>query len=432
MTYSLMTYSAVSGIIMAMLYAVYHLTMKRTTLFSFNRHTLLAILLFSTAAPLTTISHEVSHAISNAGIALPDLEISLTGVNTPQTADSMSLIDILSVIYIAGLAIAAARMICNIIFITYISLSSRKAEICGTKVRLHSHNRLSPFCWGNMIFMPATMLGDDKRELSMMLAHETSHHRHLHWIDLLAANIMAAISWYNPCSWMIIRELVNLHEYEADRDTLDVCDDPVEYQLLLIKKTAGSRFHAFADSLNHSSLKKRITMMMKSQSKSSARLRALALLPAMAAALCLTNVSCVNESGETNAEPAEVAKPVAGETVVQETAAENANYAVPAKLPEFEGGMAEFYRLLGENIHYPEDAAEKGIEGRVILELIIGKDGEIEKTTVIKGIDKSLDKEAVATVRRLKANGAKFTPGYDENGNPIVTTFTLPVSFKLQ
>lgn len=422
---ALLTYSAACGTIMALLYGVYYLTLRRTTLFAFNRRILLTILLFSGLVPLMTQFGGVTHAISRAGIPLPEFEVTLTA-NYQSQPGSTSLTDILATVYAAGLALTAIWAATNIVFIVYLSLTSRRATIMGTDVLIHNHNRLSPFSWGGRIFIPKNMLGDCEKELRLMLAHEAAHRNRRHWLDLLAANIMAVINWYNPCSWMMLRELINLHEYEADRDTVGSCNEPIEYQLLLIKKTAGSRFHAFADSLNHSSLKNRITMMMKNQTKSPARLRALAMLPIMAAALCVTNVSCVRDAADKSAGtevPAESACAVEEAVGIVE---------IPADLPEFEGGMEKLYRLLAENIHYPEDAMENGIDGKVVVRITVGTDGEIMDPEVIKSVYPSLDKEAVRAILKIKENGGRFKPATDEAGNPVETTYVLPVSFKLQ
>lgn len=425
MTDSLFTYSLSCGIILAVLYGLYFLTTKHTTLFGFNRRMLLTIMAFSMAAPLLTLNGGVNSAVKLTGLTLPEFEVTLTVANLPDTGTS-SPIDILATIYLWGLVATALWTIANLAFISYICLTSHTAKIGNSVVRIHTRSGLSPFSWGGMIFIPKEMLDDNDRDIAITLAHESSHCRRRHWLDLLAANAVVIINWYNPCAWLMLRELIGVHEFEADRDTLSMCDDPAEYQLLLIKKTAGSRFHAFADSLNHSSLKKRITMMMKNQTKSRARLRALAMLPVMAAALCVSNVSCASSADDKNAET--------------EVSAETANTAeevigtveIPEDLPEFEGGMEKLYVLIAENIRYPEDAIKDGIEGKVVVRITVGIDGEIKDPEAIKSVCPSLDKEAVRTILKIKENGGRFTPATDEAGNPVETTYALPISFKLK
>lgn len=114
---TLMTYSAVSGIILALLYAAYHLAMRHTTLFAFNRHMILAIIIFSAAVPLTPVSRGVSDVIDMAGIELPELEITLVAGKAAQPAGAGSLADILSVIYITGSAATALWALFNLTMI---------------------------------------------------------------------------------------------------------------------------------------------------------------------------------------------------------------------------------------------------------------------------------------------------------------------------
>lgn len=424
-----MTYSAVSGIILALLYAAYHLAMRHTTLFAFNRHMILAIIIFSAAVPLTPVSRGVSDVIDMAGIELPELEINLVAGKAAQPAGAGSLADILSVIYITGSAATALWALFNLIFICYIRLTASRTKIGYTDVYVHNHNRMSPFCWGNMIFVPSDMLDDDEREIEIMIAHESSHRRHMHWIDLLAANAMAVINWYNPCAWATLRELISIHEYEADCETLAICDDPAEYQLLLIKKTAGSRFHAFADSLNHSSLKKRITMMMKNPTKSRARWRALAMVPAVAMALTVINVPAV-ASTLRSLEPAVTAPaadkvaatPDKGTQKSPETQTPEAG--LPDKLPEYIGGDRKMYEDL-HDIMTAFDAPEGTPDGRTVVRIVVSPEGEVTEPSIVKSGGEALDRFVLENITRL----GRFNPGMTD-GKPVPVSFTIPVQYK--
>ncbi|MCC8155356.1 MAG: hypothetical protein LIP01_14950 [Tannerellaceae bacterium] len=91
---------------------------------------------------------------------------------------------------------------------------------------------------------------------------------------------MELLHWFNPAIWLIKQELQNIHEYEADEYVLSKGIDKKRYQLLLIEKAVGSQcFASMANSFNHSKLKSRITMMLKSKSNPWARLKYLYILP---------------------------------------------------------------------------------------------------------------------------------------------------------
>lgn len=125
------------------------------------------------------------------------------------------------------------------------------------------------------------------------MTHELRHVTGHHWADLLIAQIVCIINWFNPAAWLMRDELMLVHEYEADLSVIEGGFDPQQYQMLLIKKAVGARFPSLANSLNHSKLKKRITMMYNQKSSASRRLRGLALVPALAAAIAVTNIDAV-------------------------------------------------------------------------------------------------------------------------------------------
>ena len=92
------------------------------------------------------------------------------------------------------------------------------------------------------------------------------HHRHS-W-DLLLTEACAWLQWFNPAIWLLKQELQNILEYEADEEVLRQGINAKEYQMLLIKKPLAQALPLIANSFNHSSLKKRITMMIRKKIQS--------------------------------------------------------------------------------------------------------------------------------------------------------------------
>lgn len=103
------------------------------------------------------------------------------------------------------------------------------------------------------------------------------------------------------------------------------------------------------------------------------------------------------------------------------------NIAMVEQKPEFPGGEAAMYKYLGDNIVYPSAASEEGIQGRVVVEFVVGKDGSITNVKVARPRHPALDKEAVRVIKSMP----KWIPGRN-NGQPVKVTYTLPVTFKLQ
>lgn len=106
---------------------------------------------------------------------------------------------------------------------------------------------------------------------------------------------------------------------------------------------------------------------------------------------------------------------------------ENKVFDVVEENPSFPGGQAALMQWLNANIKYPVIAAENGIEGRVIVQFVVSKTGSISDVRVVRGVDPSLDKEAV----RVVSNMPNWTPAR-QNGTTVNVRFTLPVTFRLQ
>ena len=102
-------------------------------------------------------------------------------------------------------------------------------------------------------------------------------------------------------------------------------------------------------------------------------------------------------------------------------------FLVVEEQPEFPGGMAKLMKYFSDNVRYPVVAAENGIQGRVICQFTVWRDGSIRDIVVVRGVDKSLDKEAV----RLIENMPKWKTG-KQRGKEVSCKFTVPVSFRLQ
>lgn len=96
------------------------------------------------------------------------------------------------------------------------------------------------------------------------------------------------------------------------------------------------------------------------------------------------------------------------------------------QMPQFHGGDAALMKYIASHINYPPMAAQNNVEGKVILQFVVKKDGSIGDVKVVRSVDKDLDKEAVRVIKSLP----KFIPGR-QNGEPVSVWYTVPVAFKL-
>ena len=97
------------------------------------------------------------------------------------------------------------------------------------------------------------------------------------------------------------------------------------------------------------------------------------------------------------------------------------------QMPQFPGGQVALMKYLSENIHYPVVAQENGVQGRVVVAFVVERDGSISDVHVARGVDPSLDKEAVRVVKSMP----KWQPG-KQNGSAVRVKFNVPVAFRLQ
>ncbi len=102
-------------------------------------------------------------------------------------------------------------------------------------------------------------------------------------------------------------------------------------------------------------------------------------------------------------------------------------FEVVEHAPEFPGGYTAMMKFLNDNIQYPVIAAENGIQGRVVCQFVVERDGSITDVVVARGEDVNLDKEAVRVIKSMP----RWTPG-KQRGKPVRVRFTLPVLFRLE
>mgnify|MGYP003300188650 FL=1 len=97
------------------------------------------------------------------------------------------------------------------------------------------------------------------------------------------------------------------------------------------------------------------------------------------------------------------------------------------QMPQFLGGEVALMKFIADNLHYPDSAKAKKIQGRVVVKFVVTKTGEIGEVKIVRSKDLDLDKEAVRIVKSLP----NFIPG-KLNGEVVDMWYTLPITFKLQ
>ena len=96
-------------------------------------------------------------------------------------------------------------------------------------------------------------------------------------------------------------------------------------------------------------------------------------------------------------------------------------------MPSFKGGLSEFYKFVGSNLKYPAQARRIGIEGKVFVQFVVGKDGSLSDIKVVKGIGAGCDEEVLRIIEKCP----DWNPGF-QGVRPVRVRMILPVTFKLQ
>ena len=466
-----------SSVCLAAFYLFYRLLLSRETFHRFNRVALLSILLLSCLLPLVEVTVEKQTEVHQTMMTLEQWLMLADMMNTAEAMDlqaeevTVTWIQVALLVYLAGILFFALRNGYSLLKLGGLLKSGRKENLSkytgdGEKVTLivHEHD-IAPFSWMKYIVISKKDLDENGREI---LIHELAHIQNRHSWDLLVADICIFFQWFNPASWLLKQELQNIHEYEADETVIEKGVDAKQYQLLLIKKAVGTRLYSMANSFNHSTLKKRITMMLKEKSNPWARLKYLYVLPL--AAITVTafarpeisekaaEISAVKVNDLTAIVETKVAEniPSAESTVVNPTVIpapltvkdtvktkqkEAVIVTISSKedalsdmeeMPEFPGGTEALKEYLDKNMKYPAEAKEKGIQGRVIVQFVVDEKGKVTSPKIVRSVDPSLDAEAL----RLIENMPQWTPGKktDEKGKSkaVATQYTLPIAFRME
>ena len=449
-------YSLKVALCLVAFYLVYKLLLSRETFFGFNRAVLLGMAAVSLLLPLVHFTVEDAPAAAGGFVVVEDIVMQAVAEDAP--AFTVTVAQVCFLIYVAGVAFFLCREVWSLFSLRRMIRGGRHVSTDGGVNVVVVSGDVSPFSWMGNIVISEKDYADSPEYI---LVHERAHVAARHSVDILLCDLLIVFQWFNPAAWLLKAELQCVHEYEADSRVLASGVNASDYQLLLIRKAVGDKLFSMANNLNQSSLKKRITMMLKKKSNPWIRARMLVAVPVAAVAVVafatpkaesLSNVieseSDALVSRVVPAVKAQAAEPLPVVTAAPATAAEPVQavadaqpkadapeavvpdgddkvYDIVEQQPEFPGGPSAMAKWLGDNIKYPAEAAKKGIEGRVIVQFVVGSDGTVGNVNIMRGVDPLLDKEAVRVINAMP----KWTPG-KQDGKPVAVKYTIPVTFR--
>lgn len=439
---ALTAYAIEVAIVLAIMYIVYKFMLANTTFYRFNRGVLKSCYLMALIVPIikyALIFFNVDSGNSNIEIdATPKM---FFWEYQAETYTPFNIFEIIPIIYLVGVITMTAFTLYSYFKLLRLIHCGEKRKI-GRATMVIANTKVSPFSWSKYL-----IVSEADADNELIIRHELTHIKHRHSSDLFFSQLIIIFNWFNPTAYLMRRELSAVHEYEVDREILASGVEATDYQMLLIRKAVGPGFQSIANSLNHSQLKKRLTMMMKSKSKRVRYLCAAALLPATIVAVALTDIPAVASTIDNVSEVTydKVSKKYEhGQTLErgenwqsttesQAPVAEEEEPVVKAAqvMPQYPGGQSSIMKSIMAEIKYRDVSIKKeGATGISIVRFTVNTDGTMSDFEIIKTSGYGdLDAEAIRAIKEGLTE--KWTPGV-ENGVPVNVSFTLPVKFQVK
>lgn len=411
-------------------YALYKLVCTRDTFFRSRRFILIVSLVLPFILPLIDVREwlesrdrmiMLTHFDYSA--VLPEIVVGSEVVETGNRVFVLS--EWIGYLYLAGVVALLVRLAVQAFSLYRLIVRMPEKEINGVCVKC-LNDPSGPFSFFGWIFMNPAAVKED--EISEILTHEMAHVKQHHSVDVLLAEMVSICCWMNPFAWLLKREVRLNLEFLADRKVMEAGFATKSYQYHLLGLAYNHKY-GLSNNFNFSHLKQRIIMMNKKKSNAAGHIKyALFVLPAFAL-LVAGNISCSQDASQTEDAKEEVVAPVspeAKEAPADSTAKEEV-FMVAEQMPEYPGGMKEMLKFLQENVKYPENAMKNNVQGRVIVQFVVEKDGTPTEFKVLRSVDPDLDAEALRVMKAMP----KWKPGM-QKGQVVRVKFTVPVSFKLQ
>lgn len=200
---------------------------------------------------------------------------------TLRSGTSFGWVHLLAALYAGGAVLTLGSFLLSHRWMRQLLRRCPVRECSGCRLVIGPRGQQS-FSWGRTIVLSQE---DYEQNAETVLLHERMHLRYCHTADLLWMELLIVLHWFNPAAWLLMRELREVHEFEADRGVLSYGIDATQYQLLLVKKSVGTRLYSMASGFGHSKLKQRINMMLKKRTNRLARLKLLLFVPVVSGTL---------------------------------------------------------------------------------------------------------------------------------------------------
>ena len=274
----------------AVLWLVYRLLFRNSNRLKFNRFFLLTSMLLALAMPLLGLlsGMEVPQMATLKqnmfnGMMLSEIIVTPDGqpvlpevtVTTDATPSRFSLWQVIGGIYLIGVGVMTLLFLFKLgkLVVLIIRSPKRKMSSCTA---VFTGREQGSFSFFRYAFFPNENVDPD------IMRHEMSHIAHHHSWDILFAEVMMILQWFNPFIYLYKKELQSLHEYQADRDVVATGVDKKNYMMLILQQCTAVDFSGMSNNFSLILTKKRIKMITKNEKAKGLWWRLLATLPVLA------------------------------------------------------------------------------------------------------------------------------------------------------
>lgn len=415
----LFIYLIKSALSLSILYLSYEFLFRKEAYFNFSRIFLLSSVFLVILLPL--LPYNAVSVLSKTPFTLGETviysqlahftldEVVINANSQPDYFFSTFTVgSILLSIYILGVIIKSLVFIFRVFQIQ--SLIRRSKTMNSDGLNFVFAEKGSPtYSFLKWIFVDPELF-DKTNDFTAIVAHEKIHATEGHTYDLILAELLAIIQWFNPFAYLLKKTIKENHEYITDQEVISKHQDPKSYQLLLLEHSSIIKSNSLTHNFSYSLLERRLKMMKKSKHKLGFSLRLLAVVSSLA--LIFFACSSPEENTENSSEKA---------IVITEQV-----FIVVEQMPEYVGGEQAMYKFISEHINYPAQAKEEGIEGRVFISFIVETDGKISTVEILKGIGGGCDEEAMRVIEEMP----NWNPG-KQRGKNVRVQYRVPIKFTL-
>ena len=416
----------------AIFYGFYYAFLRKETFFRTNRIYLIVSLLMGLMIPQLQFTAAQPDVFFVQRVQLSVQTISAQVETTAMTLPSWE--EVFWSIYLLGIIILAVRLIGDLVKIW--RLKKNGIVIQNFDYQLVISNELHPpFSFFNFLFIANEDL-EKQDDSEKIILHELAHIHGKHSFDVLFAEVLCVLFWFNPLVHLYKKSLQDVHEFLADSEVTRNTSIKT-YGHLLLRQAVPSAYLSLSNHFNHSQLKKRISMMTKKKSSKWALSKYALALPMIALMAILFSAydypTVLDEKAEQILNTDREEATVSGTDPIYKEVDEMPRF------PDCNEGTAEekticsngkLLQFIIENLKYPEDAKKAKTAGMIVVSFVVGKDGKIKDAKVVKNLSVSCDEAALAVIHKMQEQ-ITWTPGR-KDGKAVAVEMSLPFKFALE